>query len=48
MKKLLFIALFGIAFTANAQIRIACIGNSITHGVGAKDPVKDSYPAISE
>ena len=46
MKKLLFIALFGIAFTANAQIRIACIGNSITHGVGAKDPVKDSYPAI--
>ena len=46
MKKLLFIALFGIAFATNAQIRIACIGNSITYGVGAKDPVKDAYPAV--
>ena len=46
MKKIIFIALFAFAFVANAQIRIACIGNSITYGVGAKDPVKDSYPAI--
>ncbi|MBO4661915.1 MAG: sialate O-acetylesterase [Bacteroidaceae bacterium] len=24
--------------------RVACIGNSITYGIGVKDPVRDSYP----
>ena len=45
--KLLLITLFfGFALTVNSQIRIACIGNSITYGAGIKDPVKDSYPAV--
>ena len=27
-------------------IKIACIGNSITYGVGTRTPAKDSYPAV--
>lgn len=27
-------------------IKIACIGNSITYGVGTRNPAKDSYPAV--
>ena len=27
-------------------IRVACIGNSITYGVGTRNPAKDSYPAV--
>lgn len=27
------------------RIRVSCIGNSVTYGVGVQDPVKDSYPS---
>jgi lysophospholipase L1-like esterase len=32
--------------TAADQIRIACVGDSITFGAGCGDPSKDSYPAV--
>ncbi|MBU2904172.1 prolyl oligopeptidase family serine peptidase [Arenibacter algicola] len=51
MKQLKFILLFLflISFAnANAQetkeIKVACIGNSITFGYGIKDRIKDAYP----
>lgn len=28
------------------KIRIACVGNSITHGAGLKDKANESYPAV--
>lgn len=30
---------------ATAQVRIACVGNSITAGAGIRDPAHNSYPA---
>ena len=30
---------------ATDPVRLACVGDSITQGVGTADPVKDSYPA---
>lgn len=29
-----------------AQIKVACIGNSVTYGYGHTDPAKTSYPAV--
>lgn len=33
------------AFSAFAQVRVACIGNSITYGSGIQDREHDTYPA---
>ena len=32
-------------YIAGQSLRIACIGNSITEGMGIADKAKDSYPA---
>lgn len=42
---LLFIAVQYVA-AQKKVIKIACIGNSITYGVGIRNPAKDSYPAV--
>lgn len=42
---LLFIAVQYVA-AQKKVIKIACIGNSITYGVGTCNPAKDSYPAV--
>lgn len=46
MKKvsLIILALL-LSATLVAQVRVACIGNSITYGSGIKDRVHDTYPA---
>lgn len=33
------------AFGARKPVKVACVGNSITYGIGVKDPMQDSYPA---
>lgn len=48
MKRVLSLLTFllfcsGLAF---AQIRVACVGNSITEGFGLKNPAEDAYPAV--
>ena len=42
---LLFIAVQYVAAQKKVN-KIACIGNSITYGVGTRNPAKDSYPAV--
>lgn len=42
---LLFIAVQYVA-AQKKVIKIACIGNSLTYGVGTRNPAKDSYPAV--
>ncbi len=41
---LLFLALFLIASSQEYQVRIACMGNSITAGAGLTNPATQSYP----
>lgn len=43
---IVFIALIAPAFAlaADAPTRVACVGDSITHGSGTKDPKTQSYP----
>ena len=36
---------FGI-YAQNKEIKVACVGNSITFGAGINDPIRDSYPSI--
>ncbi|MGV3686161.1 MAG: GDSL-type esterase/lipase family protein [Daejeonella sp.] len=31
---------------AQAPLKVACIGNSVTFGAGLKDPSRDSYPSV--
>lgn len=48
MKKilLLILCLFLCIFSfAQKQVKVACVGNSITYGIGVSDPDKESYPA---
>lgn len=47
MRKLLFfLSLFlFLSVYATDSIKVACVGNSITYGIGVKDRNKDSYPA---
>lgn len=48
MKRLLFISLlllFSVAMFARKQIKVACVGNSITYGSGIANRETDSYPA---
>ena len=35
-----------LSFAQQKVIKVACVGNSITQGVGVKDQKKDSYPAV--
>ena len=35
-----------LVFAAQSQIKVACIGNSITQGVGVSDPSTQAYPAV--
>lgn len=44
-KLLLLIGLFFSVCISNAQIKVACIGNSITYGAGLENREADSYPA---
>ncbi len=48
MKKLWFLLVLTIGLHVNAArkpVKVACIGNSITYGIGVKVPEQDSYPA---
>jgi lysophospholipase L1-like esterase len=40
---ILFISAFGIGVSAQ-QVKLACVGNSITYGYGFSDPANQSYP----
>ena len=47
MKRLITLALLSISLIttwAQAPIRVACIGNSVTYGYGHRDPSATSYP----
>lgn len=47
MKKTVVLILLCVLFlSVGAQIKVACVGNSITYGYGLKDRSHDSYPAI--
>ena len=35
-----------LSVSAFSQIRVACVGNSITEGYGLKDPSTEAYPAV--
>lgn len=55
MKKLLLIicscfigTFFFQGFAQEKVIKIACVGNSITEGVGTKDKKNESYPAVMQ
>lgn len=48
MKKTLILTLclfFCAVLFAQKPVKVACVGNSITYGIGVADPDKDSYPA---
>lgn len=47
MKKYIitFVVLLTAVFSAFAQVRVACNGNSITYGSGIQDREHDIYPA---
>lgn len=46
-RSILFLWLLVVVATwaAHAQVRVACVGNSITYGYGTANPATDSYPA---
>lgn len=48
MRKLALILYLFVCLSINAvdSIKVACVGNSITYGIGVKDREKDSYPAL--
>ncbi len=43
---LFFLTLTSFCYGQNKQIRVACIGNSVTWGWGLKDPANNSYPSL--
>ena len=48
MKKTLILILCLFLCTvsfARKRVKVACVGNSITYGIGVSDPDKESYPA---
>ena len=47
MKTLISISIFilVLSLSSSGQIKVACVGNSITYGYGIKDRAHDSYPA---
>lgn len=53
MKRIVFVIACVLAFWWPAAmsgkvvppVKVACVGNSITYGIGVDDPVRDSYPA---
>jgi lysophospholipase L1-like esterase len=44
MKKILYILLLFLTTTLYSQIRVSCVGNSITEGFGLDIPYYDAYP----
>ena len=36
---------FAMASAASAGVRVACVGDSITYGIGLADRERESYPA---
>lgn len=48
MRKLALILYLFVCLSINAvdSIKVACVGNSITYGIGVKDKEKDSYPTL--
>lgn len=45
--KLIFcLVLITTGALAQAPLKVACIGNSVTFGAGLKDPASESYPAV--
>ena len=47
MKKTLILILCLFLCTvsfARKRVKVACVGNSITYGIGVSDPDKESYP----
>ena len=46
MKRLFLALLFALPLLATAQekIKVACVGNSVTYGMGHKNPAETSYP----
>jgi lysophospholipase L1-like esterase len=45
MKRILVLVCLLLSLSAKAQIKIACIGASITYGARLDNPAQDSYPA---
>lgn len=39
----MFVSLY--RFICTEAVKVACVGNSITYGIGVSDPDKESYPA---
>lgn len=50
MRKLLYLfvlsTIFIIGCSEKPRLKIACVGDSLTYGLGVEDITKDSYPAI--
>lgn len=50
MRKLLYLfvlsTIFIISCSEKPRLKIACVGDSLTYGLGVQDITKDSYPAI--
>lgn len=42
---LCFLLLTAVGATAQRRIRVACVGNSVTYGVGVTDRAREAYPA---
>lgn len=45
IKPLFFLLIFCLSINLPSQIKVDCIGNSITYGYGLKSPYTQSYPA---
>lgn len=47
-RRILFVILLLVSCTISlrSQIKVACVGNSITYGVGVNDRLTESYPAV--
>ncbi len=48
MKKVLFLGLLFASFCASAKekIRVACVGNSVTYGMGVENREQNAYPVV--
>lgn len=48
MKKVLFLSLLLASFCASAKekIRVACVGNSVTYGMGVENREQNAYPVV--
>ncbi|MBR7042997.1 MAG: sialate O-acetylesterase, partial [Prevotella sp.] len=48
MKKVLFLGLLLASLCASAKekIRVACVGNSVTYGMGVENREQNAYPVV--